>query len=115
MLGKGLQFLVIVLSVCLLLGLGYVGGKVTTLYHISEASQELQSVDSERGLEIRNETEQLLEQNEDWFKTHKAYDADGNPTTEFLQYLESQRTAALKRSDSTSLDRKIAKWWQDLW
>ena len=97
-----------------MLGLGYFGGVINTKLEQSESNVDVMSVDSESALESSNETKKLLDAADVWFATHRAYDDDGNRTPEFVQYLESTRTTAVKRGDQTPVHRKVAEWWQDL-
>lgn len=68
-----------------------------------ETSAERLVEDSKLGVVVANRTEELKDEVEVWLENNDPVDADGNPTDEWLQFLERQREIAKRRGNKASL------------
>lgn len=108
MLGKGLQFLVITFSVCLLLGLGAGAGITWYKNEQSESTAEVMNIDSEVSLEIATDTKEIkAEIHEEIENIDSIVDSAGYLDPEFLQLIQSARADAISRGDSTGFINAI--------
>lgn len=109
MLGKGLQFLVITLSVCLLLALGFGAGTIYHKLEQEESNVEVMSNDSEVAVEISNETKRLLKETKNELKDIDIVTSDGRFSAEFMQRLQSAKSDAEQRGDQAVLIRRLTR------
>lgn len=108
-LGVGLRYLAIVAGTCVLIGIGFVSGKRFYENQQTEANVSVLYNDSNEARKIADETQERKNEFEEWLRTHDPYDKHGNPTPEFLQYLESEKSVAEQRGDQGGVIRKITK------
>lgn len=87
----------------------FVAGMSYLKLGIEESNVEVIQNDSVADLEITLKEEELKNEVDEWLESNNPVDANGNPTREWLQFLESQRATARKRGDQRSIIRKITK------
>lgn len=110
-LGRGLQYLTITLSACLLIGIGALGMFAYLKGKQNESNVEVLSIDSEVGMEIAQETEkQKVVINEKLKKIKKPIvDDNGYMSVEFMQLMESAKSTAEQRGNEASIIRAITR------
>jgi len=109
-LGKGLQFLVITLSVCVLIGIGGVLGVTWYKYEQSETNADVMSIDSHETVKIAVDTRDSRKEIKDEIdRIETIVDDNGDLDDNFLLLMESARSDAISRGDSSGLINAITR------
>ena len=106
-LGPGLRIALIIFSIGIVfLTGGYVGSEFKESALV-KANIEVFSNDSLEARKIADKTKELKDEADEWLKHNNPYDADGNPTAEWMQFIQRQESTAKQRGDQGSIIRKI--------
>lgn len=108
--GIGFRVLTAVISVLILLTIGFFGGMRYVKNAQLDANIEVMAIDSEVSQDIREDTtKEKADTNEKLEKIKVVVDNDGYMSPEFMQLIQSAKSNAERRGDSSGIIHAITK------